>query len=420
MEHSHNVDLSQIPLSALKENTHSILSSGLNHHKILPNKDGLPRDWRGIAHLIGLNGVETGWLGTKEDPFCALLSHWSKNGNLSLLQNYLEVIDRYDVLDDTKDLFLANSLEYIENLNKLHTPGTNVSLQSDKAILTTDDILRLENGMEPQTYDAYVLHAEEDVNFAVEIVETMESKYNFKLCIRDRDLIGGLQFEHDAIIKLIAERCRRLVVVVSSNFLKSKANKFFVTFAQALALDIRERKVIPILYEKCEVPPELSYYFFLDYNRASKLWNFWDKLRDSIQGPEPKEKLSKPSQKFNAGTENEHWTSRRHFEPHSKDPEGTTNESEHESEKQKKSGKKKTVYNMIKSSFGRAVKHINQDMVKSTTVPVNLTTLASNNSLYFDNLDKKTNVSESNANVDNKKFKKKKFIKKKSMESLLS
>lgn len=184
--------------------------------------------------------------------------------------------------------------------------------------------------------------------------------------------------------------------------------------------DIRERKVIPILYEKCEVPPELSYYFFLDYNRASKLWNFWDKLRDSIQGPEPKEKLSKPSQKFNAGTENEHWTSRRHFEPHSKDPEGTTNESEHESEKQKKSGKKKTVYNMIKSSFGRAVKHINQDMVKSTTVPVNLTTLASNNSLYFDNLDKKTNVSESNANVDNKKFKKKKFIKKKSMESLLS
>lgn len=58
----------------------------------------------------------------------------------------------------------------------------------------------------------------------------------FQLCIRDRDLIGGLQFEHDAIIKLIAERCRRLVVVVSSNFLKSKANKFFVTFAQALAL----------------------------------------------------------------------------------------------------------------------------------------------------------------------------------------
>lgn len=76
---------------------------------------------------------------------------------------------------------VANSLEYIENLNKLHTPGTNVSLQSDKAILTTDDILRLENGMEPQTYDAYVLHAEEDVNFAVEIVETMESKYNFKV-----------------------------------------------------------------------------------------------------------------------------------------------------------------------------------------------------------------------------------------------
>lgn len=121
MEHSHNVDLSQIPLSALKENTHSILSSGLNHHKILPNKDGLPRDWRGIAHLIGLNGVETGWLGTKEDPFCALLSHWSKNGNLSLLQNYLEVIDRYDVLDDTKDLFCKSQSVTLIKLHFSHS-----------------------------------------------------------------------------------------------------------------------------------------------------------------------------------------------------------------------------------------------------------------------------------------------------------
>lgn len=75
----------------------------------------------------------------------------------------------------------SNSLEFIENLNKLNTPVANVNLDSDKVILTTDDVIRLENGMEPQMYDAYVLYAEEDLNFATEIVETMESKYNLKV-----------------------------------------------------------------------------------------------------------------------------------------------------------------------------------------------------------------------------------------------
>lgn len=41
--------------------------------------------------------------------------------------------------------------------------------------------------------------------------------------------------------------------------------------------------MIPILYQKCDLPPELSYYFLLDYSRAGLLWNFWEKLRDSIQ-----------------------------------------------------------------------------------------------------------------------------------------
>lgn len=66
-------------------------------------------------------------------------------------------------------------------MNKLSTPVASIKLESDKVILTTDDITRLENGMGPQTYDAYVLHAEEDADFAAEIVETMESKYKLKV-----------------------------------------------------------------------------------------------------------------------------------------------------------------------------------------------------------------------------------------------
>jgi len=54
--------------------------------------------------------------------------------------------------------------------------------------------------------------------------------------LRDRDLVGGLTFEHEAIMRLIAKRCNRLIVIASPNFLKSEANKFFVTFATALGI----------------------------------------------------------------------------------------------------------------------------------------------------------------------------------------
>lgn len=103
------LDYSKIPLIALKKTTQNILSAGLNQHKIIPNNDGIPRDWRGLGHLIGLNGIEMGWIEATPDPFSALLNHWGKNGNLNLLQNYLKIIDRFDVLDDAKQ-FIGKTL----------------------------------------------------------------------------------------------------------------------------------------------------------------------------------------------------------------------------------------------------------------------------------------------------------------------
>lgn len=120
----------------------------------------------------------------------------------------------------------------------------------------TDDLHRLRQGLENQYYDAFLLYADEDVNFATEMVDRLENRYKlkvkrqnsqiikkikytevvFQLCLKDRDLIGGVTFEHEAVMTLISERCNRLIVIVSSNFLKSPANKFFLNYAQALGI----------------------------------------------------------------------------------------------------------------------------------------------------------------------------------------
>ncbi|KOX68497.1 Myeloid differentiation primary response protein MyD88 [Melipona quadrifasciata] len=237
------VDLSTVPLVALSIESKYAISSLLNPPKILPSENGLPRDWRGLAH------------------FCKL------------------EIERWDILDDTSKLFERDGEKYLEQLQKSQTSAEIISNGIDEKILTVG---KLRQGLENQYYDAFLLYADEDVSWATEMLNKLENKYNLKLCVKDRDLIAGVTFEHEAIMTLISERCNRLIVIISSNFLKSPANKFFLNYAQALGIDKQQRKIIPCLYEICKLPPQLRYMFVLDYNRIG-LYDFWEKLKDSVQ-----------------------------------------------------------------------------------------------------------------------------------------
>lgn len=93
--------------------------------------------------------------------------------------------------------------------------------------------------MEPQKYDGFVLFANEDIDFATELIKTLEDQYNMKLCVRERDLVAG-GLEVDMIIKLITERCNRLIAILSNAFLQSAANRFFVSFAQSIGIGTKE------------------------------------------------------------------------------------------------------------------------------------------------------------------------------------
>lgn len=147
-----------------------------------------------------------------------------------------------------------------------------------------DNILTVhDTQLSKQTYDAFVLFADHDLEFATELIENLETS-GIKLCVKDRDLVAG-SFEHEAVMKLISERCNRMIVLISPEFLKSSANKFFVNFAQSLGIHQRRRKIIPCLIRSCILPPTLSYYFVLNYERSGKLYDFWVKLKESIQEP---------------------------------------------------------------------------------------------------------------------------------------
>lgn len=119
---------------------------------------------------------------------------------------------------------------YVENKEKqiLKESQSEQEQYEESNILTIDDTLAVK-----QYYDAFVLFDDSDIDFASNLIERVEGA-GYKLCVKDRDLKGGT-FEHEAMITLIAERCNRLIVLVSPEFIKnSNANKFFVNYAQAL------------------------------------------------------------------------------------------------------------------------------------------------------------------------------------------
>ncbi|CAK9812434.1 Myeloid differentiation primary response protein MyD88 [Anthophora quadrimaculata] len=278
------VDLSAVPLVALSFESKQIISSLLNPPKVIPSENGLPRDWRGLAHLCMLSGELMPLLISHPDPSAYILTAWEQKQKSITLKDFqaaLEEIDRWDILDDTLELFEKDAERYLEQVHKSQTSAEVIANDIDEKVLTVG---KVREGLENQYYDAFLLYADEDIHFATEMVEKLENEYKLKLCLKDRDLIGGVTFEYEAVMTLISERCNRLIVIVSSNFLKSPANKFFLNYAQALGIDKRQRKVVPCLYEKCQLPPQLNYMFILDYNRVG-LYDFWGKLRDSVQAP---------------------------------------------------------------------------------------------------------------------------------------
>lgn len=84
----------------------------------------------------------------------------------------------------------------------------------------------------------------------------------FQLCLKDRDLVGGLQFESDSIVRLIIERCMRVIVVLSPEFLASSANNFFVLFAHALSVGKLYCQVVETTTE-CSFPVRVLIFLYL-------------------------------------------------------------------------------------------------------------------------------------------------------------
>uniref|UniRef100_A0A182FXQ1 Uncharacterized protein n=1 Tax=Anopheles albimanus TaxID=7167 RepID=A0A182FXQ1_ANOAL len=151
--------------------------------------------------------------------------------------------------------------------------------REDLDIITIDDTPE-----HKQQYDAFILYVDQDIDFVTRAVKNLEER-GMRLCLKDRDILAGGDCEHTVLIRLIKERCRRLVVIISRAFLESPMNMFIVKVIRAMQIEQHQFRIIPCVIERCEIPQHMNFSFQLDYLRLRELFNFWDRLTDSIRGP---------------------------------------------------------------------------------------------------------------------------------------
>ena len=270
-----------VQLRAINVSSRSILSKSLNVEQVIPSKDGLQRDFRGLAQLMDFTYQDLVSVQRSSDPTKALLDSYQRTvkGDKSTVRDlmaWLEAIGRYDVIDD-----VWQSLEKdVQTYNNRKVAG----LESLAKDLTIDDSKDAKS-----IYDAYVCYADADLDFVVFLAKFLESpQIGLRLYIRERDpLIGNMDAE--GFVEVLQSRCKRMLIILSPDFLSSNECVFQSNVAQALATNEQKcRMLIPVIYERCEVPTSINMLTKVDLSRGnnSRLDWIWKRLVSSLADPQ--------------------------------------------------------------------------------------------------------------------------------------
>lgn len=281
------IDFNTVPLSALTNESRSLLCSRLNTKKVLPivGPDNLSRhrDWRGLASLVNITVEDASSLNECQNKTDTILTKWQgfNDGTATVgrLLIYLQILDRYDVYDDL--LLLAKEEKLTVSTNLTNDNQVVVALDgSDEDIITYDDKLF----GRPQRYHAYVLYAKEDKDFVDQLLLRMRRE-GFKICTEE-DLVAGHATKFEPVSRLMSDRCRYIVLIYSPDFLKSPAINFCMNLAQADSITKRQTKMVPVMYRHCELPGHIAHYHSLRYSQdptAVSAYDFWERLSQSLR-----------------------------------------------------------------------------------------------------------------------------------------
>ncbi|XP_063777883.1 myeloid differentiation primary response protein MyD88 [Pseudophryne corroboree] len=266
-----DADMNSIPLVALNYNTRHKLSLYLNPDAVVA------AGWTHLAEEMDYSYLEIKNFERAPNPTQSLLEDWEKRCSrptVGELLAFLRKIERNDILTDLSSLIESDCKKY---LTKWGTRSQPPPLQ--------DATVDSSAGQAPEQFDAFICYCAQDIKFVQEMILRFEqSEHNLKLCVFDRDVLPGTCL-WSITSELIEKRCRKMVVIISDDYLDSNECDFQTKFALSLGPGAQKRRLIPVKYKpmKREFPSILRFLTLCDYtNLHTQAW-FWDRLAKALK-----------------------------------------------------------------------------------------------------------------------------------------
>ena len=136
-------------------------------------------------------------------------------------------------------------------------------------------------------FDAFVAYSKAQSTFVAEMTKKVKQifqdmdSYDFKFCTFEEDFIPG-----EYIMKNICEnmeRSRKVIFIISKEFIDSKWFTFEANEAIVKANNEQKKLIIPVIYEDVDtskIPSYMKSRIYLNYPGD----NFYKKLRIALQG----------------------------------------------------------------------------------------------------------------------------------------
>nr|ACL14361.1 myeloid differentiation factor 88 [Larimichthys crocea] len=278
-------DLWTIPLIALNVSVRKKLELYLNPRNMVA------ADWMVVAETMGFNYLEIQNYEATNNPTRKVLEGWqarSTDASVGKLLSVLTEVERKDIVEDLRPLIDEDVRKYCESLKKKSEPPVQVNdidscVPRDRVGLTLED----DPDGAPELFDAFICYCQSDFEFVHEMIRQLEqTDYKLKLCVFDRDVLPG-SCVWTITSELIERRCKRMVVVISDEYLDSDACDFQTKFALSLCPGARNKRLIPVIYKSMAkpFPSILRFLTICDYTRpCTRAW-FWVRLAKALSQP---------------------------------------------------------------------------------------------------------------------------------------
>ncbi|KAF7245750.1 Myeloid differentiation primary response protein MyD88 [Varanus komodoensis] len=253
-------------------------------------------DWTALAERLGYDYLEIKHFERRPDPTAELLHDWPARcpdgATVGRLLQLLRLLERHDVLSDLGPAIEEACKNYLQKKQQeeaekpvqvLEVDSSNPKISELRGITMRDDPY----GQKPELFDAFICYCANDIQFVQEMIQELEqTEHRLKLCVFDRDVLPGTSV-FSITTELIERRCRKMVVVISDDYLDSEECDFQTKFALSLSPGARLKRLIPVKYKsmKKEFPSFLKFITVCDYTNPSTNKWFWTRLAKSLLLP---------------------------------------------------------------------------------------------------------------------------------------